>query len=315
MHEMKRIKTLVLCAALVPGCRDDGGGGDDGTATTGGATDGSASLTGGSASNSGGDTTTTGDDGEDSESDDTSGDDGDTTTTGGGESSTTGTGGQTIECDYEVGENGVLMFEAESLPLVEEWTETTDQAGFFGDSYIYWAGPSYNNTPGNGLMEVELGIPAAGRYRVQWHTRIGMGTNATEHNDIWLKFANASDYYGKAGNDPESRRYPRPICEDTDFIDMIEAMPQVSEARCAVGSTTEGWMKVYSSGATNWRWSAFTSDSDAHQIFVEFDAPGAYTMQLSARADWMLLDRIVVHREDVADKVAQAADQPETPCD
>lgn len=163
-------------------------------------------------------------------------------------------------------------------------------------------------------MEVELGIPAAGRYRVQWHTRIGMGDNPTEHNDIWLRFTNAADYYGKSGDDPESRRYPRPICEDADFIQTIEDMPQVSEARCAEGSSSDGWMKVYSSGATDWRWSTRTSDNDAHEIYVEFDAAGAYTMQLSARADWMLLDRVVVHEEDVSDDVALAADQAETPC-
>ena len=313
---MKPIQTLFLCAALVPACGDDGGGGDDGSATTGGATDGTATMTAGSASNSASNTTTTGDDTGDTGSEGSSGDGGETTTTGGEDSSTTGTDGGNIECDYEIGENGVLMFEAESLPLVDEWTEATDVAGFFGDSYIYWAGPSYNNEPGNGQMDVELGIPAAGRYRLQLHARVGMGSDSTEHNDVWVKFANVADYYGKIGDDPESRRYPRPICEDTDFIDMIDAMPQVGEVRCVEGSSSEGWMKVYSSGAASeWRWSTWTSDSDGHHIYFEVDAPGAYTLQLAARADWYLIDRVVIHAEDVADKVAQSPDQQETPCD
>jgi hypothetical protein len=207
------------------------------------------------------------------------------------------------------------MFEAESLPLVEQWEESTTVANYYGSGYIQWTGPSYNNQPGNGLMERALYVDQAGRYRVQWRTQIGMGNNATEHNDIWLKFPDATDYYGKAGNDPETRRYPKPICEDQNFIDGIEALPQVSQATCAAGSTSDGWMKVYSSGATDWKWSTRTSDSDAHDIYVEFDQPGVYTISFSARADWMLLDRVVMHREDVTDGVAQDQAQAETPCE
>ena len=284
------------------------------TSSTSGDGDGDPSSTSGDGD---GDPSTTSGDGDGEPA--TGDGDGDPTTSGDGDGDPTtsgdGDGEPGIECDWQVEDDGILMFEAESLPINEQWLIASDVPEFYADGYIYWSGQSFNNQPGNGQMDVTLGIPEAGRYRVQWRTQIGMGDNATEHNDIWLRFPDAADYYGKAGDNPETRRYPAPICNDAAFIEMIEALPEVSDAGCANGSTSDGWMKVYSSGATMWKWSTRTSDNDAHDIYVEFDAPGAYTMQFSARADFMLLDRVVIHREDVDNALAQAEDQAETPCD
>ena len=46
----------------------------------------------------------------------------------------------------------------------------------------------------------------------------------------------------------------------------------------------------------NWTWNTFTSDNDAHDIFVQFDSPGEYTMELSARSTFHLIDRLVLHQ-------------------
>lgn len=218
------------------------------------------------------------------------------------------------ECDYRFGADGALRIEAEDLPLNASWQIGTDEPGYSGSGYIVWTGSSSNNRPGNGLMEIAIRVPEAGRYRLQWRNRIGKGNNTTEHNDTWLRFTDAVDYYGKKGpSDEESRRYPKPQCEDDDFMDAIRSRTEISEARCAAGSTRDGWMKVYSSGARDWRWSTRTSDNDAHDIFVEYDAPGVYTVQMSARADFHLIDRIVLHREEVERSVVEAEMAP-TPC-
>jgi hypothetical protein len=215
-------------------------------------------------------------------------------------------------CDYRFGSDGVLRIEAEDLPLVEDWAVQSDVAGFSGRGYIAWTGSSSNNRPGNGYMAVRLRVPNAGRYRLQWRNRIGRGTNTTEHNDTWVRFPDAADYYGKRGpTDDESRRYPRPICEDDAF--MATVRERVAAAECARGSTRDGWMKVYSSGARDWRWSTRTSDSDAHDIYAAFDAAGVYTLELSARADFHFIDRIVLHEETVDRVIVEAAEAP-TPC-
>jgi len=72
-------------------------------------------------------------------------------------------------------------------------------------------------------------------------------------------------------------------------------------------------MKVYSSGARDWKWSTRTSDHDAHDIHVEYGAAGVYTLELSARADFHLIDRIVLHEESVAQSTVEA-EGPTTPC-
>ena len=72
--------------------------------------------------------------------------------------------------------------------------------------------------------------------------------------------------------------------------------------------------KVYCSGATTWNWTTNTSDSDAHPVYAEFKSPGTYTLELSARSEMHLIDRIVIHRESVSSKVAHDANLKETPC-
>ena len=236
---------------------------------------------------------------------------------GGDDAGTAGSGGDgggsPSDC-YAVGSDGVLVLEGENLPLNDMWTVGSSEAGFTGTGYAYWSGESFNGQPGNGEMLVDLQLPEAGRYKFQWRARIGMGDDPTEHNDVWVKFPDAVDYYGMKDS-PESRRYPKPQCEDADFIAGIEGLPETGEIRCAEGSTRDGWMKVYSSGARDWRWSTQTSDNDAHPIFFEVDAAGTYTLQMSARADWMLIDRIVVHLETVDDDTARDESRAETRCE
>lgn len=217
-----------------------------------------------------------------------------------------------MDCDYRFGEDGALRIEAEDLPLVQAWETASTEPGFSGRGYLLWTGSSSNNRPGNGMMSIRIAVPEAGRYRFQWRNRIGRGDNTTEHNDTWVRFVDAADFYGlRLRRGAESRRYPKPICEDQSFMEGVRS--RVDEARCAEGSTRDGWMKVYSSGARDWRWSTRTSDNDAHDIYVEFDTPGIHTLELSQRADFHLIDRLVLHRDDVAQGIVEDP-LPPTPC-
>lgn len=220
-------------------------------------------------------------------------------------------------CDYAVGNNGVLVIQAEDLPLSGSWSigNNVSFSGFTGSGYIVWTGSSQNNRPGSGLIEIDLAIPEAGRYRLDWYNRIGMGTDTREHNDTWVQFPDSTDYYGADDTpDGETRRYPKPLCDDAAEMAQRSAIPGVIESTCPSGSTRDGWLKVYSTNANDWRWSARTSDNDAHDIFVEFAEPGVYTLELSARADFHLIDRIVLHREDVATNIARDLGLATTTC-
>lgn len=216
-------------------------------------------------------------------------------------------------CDYEL-KNKILVIEAEELALKGSWTKQTANKGFSGSGYIGWTGAASMQTPGKGTLTAKLKL-AAGRYRMQWRNRIGKGTNATEHNDSFVRYPDVDHFYGmKIVNGKESRTYPKPICEDTAKMAAVKALPQVGVTKCPNGTSKDGWTKVYSSGATDWKWSAFTSDNDAHAIYIEVDKAGVYTLEISARSDFHLIDRIVIHDESVAAKDAQALTLKPTPC-
>lgn len=244
---------------------------------------------------------------------------GDATTSTGGSAGTGGEGqggSAPIVCDYRV-EGGVMVIEAEDLPLSADWQTATTEAGYTGNGYIVWTGNSQNNNPGQGTISVDVYVPVAGRYRWRWRNRIGMGNNTTEHNDTWLRWPTlpVTDYYGMKNPGNESRRYPKPTCDDNNLMQTIEQDAAVANAGCPNGSTSNGWMKIYSSGANDWRWSTRTSDNDAHDIFIEVAQPGVITFEMSARADFHLIDRIVLSEESIADNVAEDTGAMPTPCD
>ncbi len=311
---MRALVGLASGLLLVACGGDDEGSGPPGTGGTGGGAAGSSgSAGGGGTAGSGGGTAGSGG-GSAGSGGGSAGSGGGSAGNAGSGGGSAGSGGAPAACDFKVGSNGVLVMEAETLKLSGNWQTANKEPGAYGSGYIQWTGSSQNNNPGLGVINVKLGIDQAGRYRMQWRSRIGMGTNTTEHNDTWVRFPDADSYYGmKGAPNNESRRYPKPKCEDTTFMASINALPSVSDAKCPNGSTKDGWMKVYCSGATNWNWSTNTSDNDGHPIYAEFKA-GTYTLELSARADFHLIDRIVIHREGVANNVAQDSNLKPTPC-
>jgi hypothetical protein len=218
-------------------------------------------------------------------------------------------------CDFESVDNMVVI-EAESLPINEDWQVMSEFEGYTGDGYLGWAGQDHFNDPTNGVMQVDVRINTPGRYQIQWHARIGKGDDPTEHNDTWVRFPDADDYYGLKGEDgAEIRRYARPQCEDTAFIESVESMPDVESATCPEGSTRDGWMKVYSIGATDWKWTGRTSDNDASEVMAEFGEAGVYTLEFAARSEVHLMDRIVLHEESIGQDTFGDLSLPETACE
>ncbi|MBL4684213.1 MAG: hypothetical protein JKY37_06470 [Nannocystaceae bacterium] len=311
---------LIFVGFLVCGCSGDdaGGSGTDGSGTEGASSTSTAGSVTSPTPMTTVPTTSAGVSSDDAPSDTMA--DADTTsltdgaTEGEDSSSDGGTTGPLSNCDYET-VDGMIVIEAESLPIVDEWVVSMAEPGFYGDGYIDWTGASSNGTPGNGEMTVTLYFGAPGRYRLQWRNRIGEGNNTTEHNDTWVSFPDVDGFFGRRDDDEDERRvYPRPLCEDADAMSAITDMDGVTTAGCPSGTSADGWFKVYSSGASDWSWSAFTSDNDAHEVVVEIAAAGDYTMMLSARADRHLLDRLVIHDVALDDAVVRAEENVETAC-
>lgn len=188
--------------------------------------------------------------------------------------------------------NGLVVMQAENLILPSGWAKQSSQTGFTGSGYINWTGSDFFSTPGNGLISTKIFINSPGTYRFQFRTKIGRGTNSTEHNDTWVRFPDASNFFAQNGS---SILYPKGSGKTPN--------PE--------GAGSNGWFKVYMN-SLSWSWDAFTSDFDGHFIYVTFNTSGTYTMQLSARSKDHLIDRIVLYKTTATNPLSLS--QAETTC-
>jgi uncharacterized protein YjdB len=174
--------------------------------------------------------------------------------------------------------NGIVVMEAENLSIPSGWSKQSTVSGFTGSGYISWTGPEYFSSVGNGLISTKIFINSPGVYRFQMRSRVGNGSSSTEHNDTWVRFPDASDYFALKGSGT-TKIYPKGSGKT----------PNPN------GAGSGGWFKIYMN-SLNWTWNTYTSDNDAHDIYVQFNSSGVYTMELSARSSFHLIDRLVLHK-------------------
>ncbi len=172
--------------------------------------------------------------------------------------------------------NGVLLAEFEA----SSWSDAWDKSGSGPGAYLLWQGDQYFGNPGNGLIRFSIRINNPGTYQFSWRSAVTIGTNGTEHNDTWLRFPDASDFYAMKDN---SVLYPA----------------GTGKSPTPNGASADGWFKVYRTGNNvDFKWEAYTSDHDGHRIYVDFDQAGTYTMEISARSKGHGIDRFVLFRSD-----------------
>ncbi len=180
------------------------------------------------------------------------------------------------QCNFEE-QNGIAIFEMESGSSPGNWNKESNVSGFTGNGYLVWRGGSFFTSPGNGTISYKVKINSPGTYRFVWRNRVGKGNLSTEHNDTWLKFPDANDFFavrnGKTIYPKGSGKSPNPE-----------------------GASSNGWFKVYVN-SLNWSWRTVTSDFDAHDIYAKFNSAGVYTIQISARSDGHFIDRMVLYKE------------------
>lgn len=178
-----------------------------------------------------------------------------------------------------VEKDGLLVIEMESTTLSPGWILSKEKFNPTGAGYILWTGADFFNTTGRGILFYDIYINTPGKYRFEWRVGVGLGTNNTEHNDSWLKI-NGSDFWGERGN--ESKTRPRPICSVSPGY------------KCPVGSSANGFFKIYGGRWDRFDWRAGTSDSDEHAVFVEFKDPGQYRIEVNGRSNSHMIDRMVL---------------------
>lgn len=188
--------------------------------------------------------------------------------------------------------NGFLKVAIEESDLKDfEWTHSQSVDGYEGTGYYVWTGDNQYNNPGNGLLTYKIRIETPGTYRFIWRSFITEGSDHTEHNDSWLRIADATHFYGKKNNGhivyPKGTLLP-PILES-----------EGQESTIPNGGGRDGWFKVYMNTANEWKWQSSTSDHDAHNIFAVFEGPGEYTIEISGRSAYHGIDSFVLYQEEL----------------
>lgn len=173
---------------------------------------------------------------------------------------------------------GLLLIEAEDLAINSSWKTGNESefSGYSANGYIVWDGPDYFSSARNGIITTNIQVGTTGTYTFHWRNRVGKGHESTEHNDTWLRFPDASEFYAEQGDD---RLYPHGSGKNPN--------PE--------GSGDNGFFKVFLTGTLDWTWSSVTSDHQGYTIKVRFDHPGTYQMQLAARSAHHLIDKIALY--------------------
>jgi len=208
--------------------------------------------------------------------------------------------------------NGIVVIEMESADNLPNNWETissysttfspnvNNPGGATGGDFIVWQAGQSLGTPGNGQITYQVEINNPGTYQFKWRNQVGNGTETTEHNDTWLKIE-ADAFYGSKNNGNSI------VCPNG-----APSSNDCSSTTNLNGSSSNGWFKIYSSGANNWSWSTNTSDNDAHQIFARFDQAGTYNILVSARSSSHVIDRMVLVNQSQFGGNGEALSIPES---
>ncbi len=186
--------------------------------------------------------------------------------------------------------DGIVSVEFETVEGDLEWERGNTLDAFDGTGYLRWNKEDNFNMPGVGTLVYKLNISTPGTYQFVWRSRISEGDSQSEGNDSWLRFSDASDFFGQREG---SIVFPKGL----------DKTPNPE------GSSSDGWFKVYMNRVGEWFWRSNTSDNDPHNIFVKFDTPGIYTMEVSGRSKFHALDRFVLFIEGKTLTEAQNAER------
>jgi hypothetical protein len=158
-------------------------------------------------------------------------------------------------------------------------------------NYSYSACGGTNSGSAGGPITYQINISTPGRYRFQmrsWQPALKLSNHGagTENNDFWLQLPDGGGIKKKGGNE--------------------------------ISIGTSEWVKIYQNNTNSWVWASNTVDNNPHQVYVDFPAPGTYTVKIAGRSKLLAIDRFVLYRSDnpannVDQSVATSMSQPESP--
>lgn len=95
------------------------------------------------------------------------------------------------ECIF-VEQDGLVIIEAEAIPMINHWSVQTSTSGFTGDGYIWYTGPQRSGGASNSeILEYKVLITHPGQYELRMRSRKDGATFDAE-NDTWVSVNGAS---------------------------------------------------------------------------------------------------------------------------
>lgn len=178
-----------------------------------------------------------------------------------------------------VEKDGYINIEFENADFSGDW-KLKNNGSTSGKGYMVWEGEQYLHRPEVGFANYTIKIQNPGTYRFVWKSAVLTGTNGTDHNDTWLRFADADNFYGSKNEN--ERVYP----EGT------------GKSPNPAGASHDGWFKIYRGGNNlDFKWQSSTNDHDAHDIYVDFQTAGIYTMEVAPRSSGHGIDNFVLFKD------------------
>ncbi|MCV9386688.1 hypothetical protein [Reichenbachiella ulvae] len=195
-----------------------------------------------------------------------------------------------------VEKDGIVKVEFENAEFGNSWKLVADSESS-GRGYMLWTGTDNFSKPSADLTSFDILISTPGTYHFVWRSAYTIGDKGTEHNDTWLRFPDASDYYAQKSGGPKV--YPKGVGKTPN--------PE--------GASSDGWFKNYRSGNDKgFKWQSRTNDFDPYQIYVAFNEAKSYTMEVSGRSNGHAVDQFVLHLESVEESNAISAEFSEIIC-
>ncbi|SFZ92719.1 Uncharacterized conserved protein YjdB, contains Ig-like domain [Flaviramulus basaltis] len=191
-------------------------------------------------------------------------------------------------------ENGLVIIEAESGNLVPTWSETNAGGA---NGIIAGSDDLYNQS--GGTIPYQIVISNPGVYRFNWRN-LYSGSSSTDENDTWLKFGNHSGiwFFGSKGNTTET--LISTLQGSQTNIVFPKGSQRISAQTTPEGPGSNGFFKVYRSGGASevYDWQARVDDGSFHDVYVWFENPGTYTMEISERSKGHAIDKIALYKVD-----------------
>ena len=170
------------------------------------------------------------------------------------------------DSDVFLESNGLVVIEAESMPVIGQWELRSEVAGFKGTGYLHWTGPirlAPNAAVDRDAITYHFKIENAGNYQFRWRSYIAGGDSAADSNDSWVRFPTGENVDGELELD--------------------------------------GWTKAFQNQLGRWSWGANTEDhaNGGSRSLNQYFSAGNHYLQISGRSTDHAVDRMILVNTDM----------------